>query len=214
MDSPPNWTCASPYSDHESPVFSKDRQGYGNDSDQYANTFAFMGSTASSYKAEAPPAPQTGSEPTAAPTPLSSTQSDMPIHYLPCNIDYDGPAPVSSYFIVKSSDNNDGEVHASLRGRQLVGVAVQLPQNVHGVCAITSKSAAGQHLEQSHLQQQQEQRRRGLSLEPVGSFSSITMWQHDVKPDTGVLQDCFDWLSVAQAVSDCHNHMQTVCKGL
>jgi hypothetical protein len=47
-----------------------------------------------------------------SPSLLSSTSS---IHLLPCNIDYNGPAPIKTFFKINKIDNSTCE--AQLRGR-------------------------------------------------------------------------------------------------
>jgi hypothetical protein len=57
-------------------------------------------------------------------------------HCLPCKIDYEGPAPVSDYFLVtndqgKSQSNQDHDLDslkATFRGRQLKASLLQHPQ--------------------------------------------------------------------------------------
>ena len=46
------------------------------------------------------------------------------VHFLPCSIDYDGTAPVRSFFHIKSED--DGHLISHLRGRKLKGTISQL----------------------------------------------------------------------------------------
>ena len=55
------------------------------------------------------------------------------VEHLPCEIQYNGSAPVSSYFVV----NDDNRVkEAMLRGRLLKGERVSLPEGVHGICVL------------------------------------------------------------------------------
>ena len=53
------------------------------------------------------------------------------VEHIPCEIQYNGSAPVSSYFVV----NDDNKVkEAMLRGRLLKGERVSLPEGVYGFC--------------------------------------------------------------------------------
>ena len=48
---------------------------------------------------------------------IESTLSSS-IHLLPCNIDYNGPAPIKTFFKINKKDNNIYE--AQLRGRYYI----------------------------------------------------------------------------------------------
>lgn len=101
------------------------------------------------------------------------------VHFLPCNILYDGPAPVESYFHPKH-DQTTGELIANFRGRKLVGEVVELPPNTEGtVVEVTSRDKLVMHT----------------------SFRQIHVWEHDLKPDPQLIAESFDWLDIADAVS-------------
>ena len=103
------------------------------------------------------------------------------VHLLPCSIAYDGNAPVSDFFRVKKSDDAKAADRAAFRGRALQGREVVLPPQVQGL-VLGKMEGGGGHV--------------GVD----GAFSKLTMWEHDVQPDTGVLQDCLHWFEVADAV--------------
>jgi hypothetical protein len=101
------------------------------------------------------------------------------VHLLPCNIHYDGPAPVESYFHPKESSPK-GEFTANFRGRKLVGEVVELPANTEGaILEVLNKESVSIHT----------------------SFHQIHIWDHDLKPDARLLQESFDWFEIADAVS-------------
>ena len=57
------------------------------------------------------------------------TASDAKVEHIPCEIQFNGSAPVSSYFVV----NDDNKVkEAMFRGRLLKGERVSLPEGVNG----------------------------------------------------------------------------------
>jgi hypothetical protein len=100
------------------------------------------------------------------------------VHLLPCNIHYDGPAPVESYFHPKQSSS--AELTANFRGRRLVGEIVELPSNIEGtILEVISKDNVVVH----------------------SSFNQIHLWDHDLKPDARLIGESFDWFELADAVS-------------
>ena len=56
-------------------------------------------------------------------------RKEMALHHLPCVIDHDGPANVSSYFVISEDKTT------SLRGRQLKGVDRNAPEGWEGAQA-------------------------------------------------------------------------------
>ncbi len=112
------------------------------------------------------------------------------IHLLPCNIHYDGPESVSNYFrpspslsLSPSLSGGTGtgtELLSNFRGRRLVGRVVSLPEHTAGVVMeVVNKETIRTHQ----------------------SFSHFTVWEHDIQPDTRVIQDALDWIDIADAVS-------------
>ena len=54
---------------------------------------------------------------------------DVSVQHLPCQIQYTGGAPISTYFVV----NGDKEgKEATFRGRLLKGEVISLPENITG----------------------------------------------------------------------------------
>ena len=58
------------------------------------------------------------------------TAANARVEHIPCEIQFNGSAPVSSYFVV----NDDNKVkEAMFRGRLLKGERVSLPEGVNGI---------------------------------------------------------------------------------
>ena len=58
------------------------------------------------------------------------TAPNARVEHIPCEIQFNGSAPVSSYFVV----NDDNKVkEAMFRGRLLQGERVSLPKGVNGI---------------------------------------------------------------------------------
>ena len=106
--------------------------------------------------------------------PLSS---DSTVHLLPCAIEYDGTAPVKSFFRV--STEADGTHRSHFRGRELRGKLVDLPDTVEGLCVGDSG---------------------GMRWRVEGHFSAMHVWEHDTLPDLAPVKDCLAWFDLADAV--------------
>ena len=44
-------------------------------------------------------------------------------------------------------------------------------------------------------------RRQKSELEVVASVRSLAVWEHEIPPDTSQIQEYFDWMEIATAVS-------------
>lgn len=109
---------------------------------------------------------------------IETENRESVVHYLPCNIHYDGPAPVESYFHPVSTNNET--LTANFRGRKLVGEKVIFPPQIEGsVIEVVHKDNVIIHT----------------------TFTEVHIWEHDLKPDSHFLQESFDWLEIADAVS-------------
>ncbi|CAE6457884.1 unnamed protein product [Rhizoctonia solani] len=85
---------------------------------------------------------------------------------LPLHIDYDGPAPVDTYFHVTKGPN--GTQTAAFRGRALCGVNLPLPEGYAGAVLLTKSDKHGE---------------KRLEFESI--FSEITLWRADIPVDVG-----------------------------
>ena len=115
---------------------------------------------------------------------IANNNQDSTIHLLPCTIDFNGPAPVSSYFRIKSEQ---GVLTSHFRGRKLRGIKVPLPEATTGVCVTKVFNSETQKPE----------------WEITEKFNAITDWQHDTTPSTNHLEEYFDWFELAESVRDC-----------
>jgi hypothetical protein len=102
-------------------------------------------------------------------------------NFLPFSLNYDGPCPVSKYFHVEESKDND--LSSSFRGRELRGRKVQLPSKIGGY-AISRKT---------------DNSREFLVSE---TFDEISLWEHDYQPNEAALMlDSLDYFDIAECVS-------------
>lgn len=119
------------------------------------------------------------------------------VHFLPCSIDYNGSAPVKSFFQIQPED--DGSLTSHLRGRKLKGVISQLETSASKT-ATTSETSNESRCEETFI---------GLHLTDNGGrkwvvdghFSTINVWEHDNLSDTSRLDDCLSWITIANHVS-------------
>lgn len=109
------------------------------------------------------------------------SKSMSTVHFLPCSIEFDGPVAVNSFFQIKKSKN---EMRSAFRGRELVGKELKLPANILGINAVQNRQTESTE----------------SSWDCVGQFDKINVWQHDIAPDLGQLQDCIDWFEIAEQV--------------
>jgi hypothetical protein len=109
-------------------------------------------------------------------------QSD--VHFLPCDIDKDGSTNIKAYF--KVTQTSEGKLRSQLRGHDLQGDVLSLSKEglpVQGIVA-TKGQLTGE----------------GTKLEITGRFESITVWQHDSKPDISQIREYLDWFEISNAV--------------
>ncbi|CAE6467859.1 unnamed protein product [Rhizoctonia solani] len=83
---------------------------------------------------------------------------------LPLHIDYDGPAPVDTYF--HPAKDSNGTHIAAFRGRTLCGVDLPLPAGYTGAVLSTKSDKNGEK-----------------RLETASTFSEITLWRPDIPVD-------------------------------
>eukprot|EP01038_Epipyxis_sp_PR26KG_P010557 gene10557-14183_t len=118
------------------------------------------------------------------------------VHYLPCSIDYDGPAPIKSYFMVedfnqkRENENNiekseSGFKRSRIRGRELIGQDIILPSNIRGLNMVKSEISTNDGC---------------VKFDSAGLFQKITVWQHDVPPDLTPINDLLDWIEIANTI--------------
>lgn len=118
------------------------------------------------------------------------------VHLLPCVVRYDGPCPVSNYFMTNITGVEvDGlkVQEAYFRGRRMQGTAVPLPNGYHGYVLGKKDVLKGKEL-------------KGLDEESndwssYAGFQNITYWNHDDMPSNDdPIKRCFHWFTIADAL--------------
>lgn len=109
----------------------------------------------------------------------SNTNNQSTVHLLPCSIDYDGAAPIKSFFLIDKKGDS-GTVMSHFRGRGLQGKSLNLGEEVQGVCVCDKGN-------------------KNMIVE--GTFDSLTIWEHDSAPDMAPMEDILSWFSIASSVS-------------
>ncbi|KAI9138636.1 ribonuclease H2 non-catalytic subunit-domain-containing protein [Paraphysoderma sedebokerense] len=133
-------------------------------------------------------------------------------HLLPCNIDHDGPAKVSSYFVVNEAKNEtdllngesttqhtDKQYEASFRGRHLRGRNVPIPPGYQGHI-LQETSVNDHHIYSNEEDQDNHDPKR--TFKSVYKFNEIMLWGHDEFPQLwkdNVLKG-LDWCSMSLEV--------------
>ena len=109
---------------------------------------------------------------------VEKQQTVSTVHLMPCTIEYDGNAPIKSFFHVNKVA--DGTLRSHFRGRELRGKILSLPSaSVEGLCIGDTGNQ---------------------QWKVEGEFSSIHVWEHDTLPDMAPLNDCVGWFALADAV--------------
>lgn len=108
------------------------------------------------------------------------------VHFLPCDIDYDGSTDMKAYF--KITEGSNGKLTSQLRGHEMQGEAMAISKDGLPVQGILATKGVQMHTDQ------------GTKLEITGRFDSITVWQHDTKPDIHQIQDYVEWFEISHAV--------------
>ncbi|KAJ3173741.1 Ribonuclease H2 subunit C [Geranomyces variabilis] len=121
--------------------------------------------------------------------PAYSVVETPKLHLLPCQIDHNGPANVSSFFVVESNPDCPSTVQSAFRGRSLQGVRAKVPANYQGVIY---------REDDSHPSKER-------ALKAAGSFETFVAWGHDDLPTTesNDVMRMLAWLEIAE---DLHNH--------
>lgn len=115
-----------------------------------------------------------------------SQQQKQRIEILPFQLNYDGPAPIKTFFLIEEEkiEKKEKEYLSHFRGRKLVGKDVQIPPNLVALHAVVGSKS-------SNLEGK---------LEIMDNYNQFRVWQHDHPGDAHQLQECFDWMEISQAV--------------
>eukprot|EP00249_Psilotum_nudum_P013822 c24532_g1_i1 orf=465-1097(-) len=117
------------------------------------------------------------------------------VHLLPCCVSYDGPAPVSNYFLPNNTGDCTGGVQtkqATFRGRRLLGCTMELPHDYCGF--VLEKEISGKC---SDIKKECSVDKPDI-WNATATFQDITYWNHDQCPSsTDSVPRAFQWLHVA-----------------
>ncbi|KAJ2960253.1 hypothetical protein NQZ79_g4396 [Umbelopsis isabellina] len=125
----------------------------------------------------------------------SANTPSQELHLLPCEIDHNGPAKVSSYFVhIPSADPATGKPcsTATFRGRQLYGTKNQLPTKYTG------------HVYSQRLDHDMDESdETEVTHECIETFKDFTVWKHDSAPEesTDAFFTGMGWAGIAGYVS-------------
>jgi hypothetical protein len=120
------------------------------------------------------------------------------VNLLPCSISHDGPANVSSFFVVESDQERSAEsdqehLSAHFRGRLLEGQRIPLPDGNEGL--LLNPQCPSMHVEDGHA--------TGRFLEIRGTFDAVNVWVHDRNfGSDDPFQRALAWIELASAIHD------------
>ncbi|XP_048884274.1 ribonuclease H2 subunit C [Brienomyrus brachyistius] len=110
----------------------------------------------------------------------------LQIHFLPCEIEHDGPAQVSRYFTTVVQDHKH-EISVSYRGRELKGAEVSCPKGYTGLV-----------MKEDHKPSSDQEDR---TVRISSTFHRFSYWNLTTKPssDDGVVM-AMTWPTLADAI--------------
>ncbi|KAJ2744992.1 hypothetical protein GGI20_002529 [Coemansia sp. BCRC 34301] len=126
------------------------------------------------------------------------------LHLLPCAVKYSGQANTDTYFLPLEQPNSTYE--AALRGRQLYGRKIRLPEGYTGhivTDSIVTNEVGNSAFESEACDVPASELRILLS---AGQFGLLTVWEHDRVPaeDDDEFITSLEWISVAASIhADC-----------
>lgn len=129
------------------------------------------------------------------PEPEGQCSTSSTIHFLPCSIDYDGTAPIKSFF--QTSNDSDGTLVSHFRGRKLKGKLVELNVTQEKDCKNLSNLPAESVSTVTGLCVGDNGNRNWIV---EGHFTSMNIWEHDTSPDLSVIDESLSWFKIAHQV--------------
>ncbi|XP_071541168.1 ribonuclease H2 subunit C [Panulirus ornatus] len=113
------------------------------------------------------------------------------IHYVPCNIKYNGDAAVGKFFTsyIKEETNGEGEkgLTGTYRGYPFIGKEMKVPDGYTGVILKETRP---------NLNSDEDRTMRG-----VCQFQAFTFWNWDREPSRGdKYQQAMDWAEIATVI--------------
>eukprot|EP00741_Cyanophora_paradoxa_P008500 tig00001336_g8225.t1 len=116
-------------------------------------------------------------------------------HRVPCIIKHDGPASVSTFFLLEQGEGASGIIDAEFRGRQLRGRQLQLPSSYAGVLLDVRRSEGSEGSSQS------EAPASCSDVRVAARLSSISWYTHDIEPnESDPTPRALEWIDMARAV--------------
>ncbi|XP_063046827.1 ribonuclease H2 subunit C [Engraulis encrasicolus] len=115
-----------------------------------------------------------------------SQAEKLPVHLLPCEIEHDGPAEVSSYFTAAIKDRKH-ELTVSFRGRGFKGQEANCPQGYTGLVL-------------KQVEKPSSDQEDGV-VKVSSVFHNLTYWNLETPPtsDDGVVM-AMGWPELAEAI--------------
>ncbi|KAH0955461.1 hypothetical protein HN011_007806 [Eciton burchellii] len=114
-------------------------------------------------------------------------QKESELHFMPCKIQGDEPAKVSSFFKPYIHKIDEEYYHASFRGYPLQGKKVIIPTEYKGMMFIENKKSDIEN--------------KDRHLYNAGTFSQFTYWNYDKIPSKNdALAAALDWIDIAEAL--------------
>ena len=129
------------------------------------------------------------------PEPEGQCPTSSTIHFLPCSIDYDGTAPIKSFF--QTASDAEGNLTSHLRGRKLKGRLVELNISQEKDCINLSNSPTADVSSITGVCVGDNGNKNWIV---EGHFSSMNIWEHDTNPDLSVIDECLSWFMIADQV--------------
>lgn len=112
-------------------------------------------------------------------------EGKVQVHLVPCAIKSNGAAPISQYFHPVATDQViDGKtvLHAALRGRELYGARLGVPDGYYG-CVLRQSQPAS----------------TDITWTAESQFEELTYWLHDVVPTASdLLPRALEWAELAK----------------
>ncbi|KAF4526214.1 hypothetical protein B566_EDAN001899 [Ephemera danica] len=106
------------------------------------------------------------------------------VHYMPCKINFDGPANFSKFIHVQESDND--VLLASFQGHPIMGKEIKVPEKYVGLILEKSKN----------FESTDEKK-----VFATHAFDSFVHWNWDKVPNKNdVLVKALDWIEIAEVV--------------
>ncbi|KAL1235544.1 Ribonuclease H2 subunit [Trichinella pseudospiralis] len=109
------------------------------------------------------------------------------VHSVPARIEYNGPAKISEFFESSRRQAADGHESATLRGRPLQGVEVEVPENY------------GLYIAEKLVEENQNDNACKLVLKK--QFKKMNVWSLDEPAETAKLLQAIAWVDIAESIS-------------